>query len=131
LVASVSFWEGFDVPGDALQMLVIDKLPFPPPDDPWVKAQSEVLIRRGSDPFDALFMPAAAMALRQGTGRLIRSESDHGLLVIGDTRLGSRSYGRRLISALPSMPVMTSKAEALQRLKALVTRASTTARPPS
>jgi len=130
LVASMSFWEGLDVPGDALQMLVLDKLPFSPPDDPWVSAQSLALARQGRQPFDALLLPGAAMALRQGAGRLIRSESDRGLLVIGDTRLATRAYGRQLMAALPRMPVMASHAEALALINSLVTRTSTTAKPP-
>ncbi len=129
LVASMSFWEGLDIPGDALQMLVLDKLPFAPPDDPWVSAQSQVLVRQGRNPFDALLLPGAAMALRQGAGRLIRSESDRGLLVIGDTRLVTRAYGRQLVSALPRMPVVADQAEALRLIEGLITKVSTTVKP--
>ena len=101
LVGSASFWEGVDVMGDALSLVVIDKLPFAPPDDPVIKARGEALRRSGRDPFSHDQLPAAAQALKQGAGRLIRSESDRGVLVICDERLITRGYGRRLISSLP------------------------------
>ena len=111
LVASVSFWEGVDVPGDALQMVVIDKLPFPPPNDPLVEARSQRVEREGRSAFSAYSMPEAAVALKQGAGRLIRSETDRGVLVIGDTRLTAMGYGKRLLAALPPMRVLKSEAE--------------------
>lgn len=103
LVASASFWEGVDVPGDSLQLVFIDKLPFPPPGDPMVEARSRRLEQSGRSPFNAYFLPEAAVALKQGAGRLIRKESDHGILVICDGRLTTMGYGRRLIAALPPM----------------------------
>ena len=103
LVASASFWEGFDVPGDALQLVVIDKLPFPPPNDPLVEARSQRLECLGKSSFSDYSLPEAAVALKQGAGRLIRSETDRGLLVVCDPRLTSMSYGKRLISSLPPM----------------------------
>jgi ATP-dependent DNA helicase DinG len=103
LVASGSFWQGVDVPGDALQLVVIDKLPFPPPGDPLVEARSRRLQAQGRSPFADFSLPEAAVALKQGTGRLIRRETDRGLVVICDTRLTTMSYGRRLLSALPPM----------------------------
>ncbi len=103
LVASASFWEGFDVPGDALQLVVIDKLPFPPPNDPLVEARTRRLELAGRSPFNDYFLPEAAVALRQGAGRLIRSETDRGILAICDVRLSSMSYGQRLLAALPPM----------------------------
>ena len=86
LVASTSFWEGVDVPGDALQLVVIDKLPFPPPNDPLVEARSKRLEAQGRSSFADYSLPEAAVALKQGAGRLIRRETDRGILVIGDTR---------------------------------------------
>lgn len=103
LVASSSFWEGVDLPGAVLQLVVIDKLPFPPPGDPLVEARGRRLQAQGRSPFSDQSLPEAAVALKQGAGRLIRSESDAGLLVIGDTRLSSMGYGRRLLAALPPM----------------------------
>jgi ATP-dependent DNA helicase DinG len=103
LVASASFWEGVDVPGDALQLVVIDKLPFPPPGDPVVEARSQRLEAQGRSAFNDYFVPEAAVALKQGAGRLIRRETDRGVLVVCDTRMASMSYGRRLLAALPPM----------------------------
>ena len=124
LVASASFWEGVDVPGDALQLVVIDKLPFPPPNDPLVEARSKRLELAGRSPFNDYFVPEAAVALKQGAGRLIRRESDRGVLVIGDTRLVSMGYGRRILAALPPMRQLRSEADVLEALDAL-TRTST------
>ncbi|MDR0479330.1 MAG: ATP-dependent DNA helicase, partial [Burkholderiaceae bacterium] len=103
LVASGSFWQGVDVPGDALQLVVIDKLPFPPPGDPLVDARSRRLQAQGRSPFADFSLPEAAVALKQGAGRLIRRETDRGIIVICDTRLTTMSYGRRLLAALPPM----------------------------
>jgi ATP-dependent DNA helicase DinG len=103
LVASASFWEGFDAPGDALQLVVIDKLPFPPPNDPLVEARSRRLESQGRSAFGDYSLPEAAVALKQGAGRLIRRETDCGVLVICDTRLVTMGYGRRLLAALPPM----------------------------
>jgi ATP-dependent DNA helicase DinG len=103
LVASASFWEGVDIPGEALQLVVIDKLPFPPPGDPLVEARSQRLELEGRSAFSDYFVPEAAVALKQGAGRLIRSESDRGVLAVCDTRLATMGYGRRLLAALPPM----------------------------
>jgi ATP-dependent DNA helicase DinG len=119
LVASASFWEGVDVPGDALQLVIIDKLPFPPPGDPLVEARGQRLESQGRSPFNDYFVPEAAVALKQGAGRLIRRESDQGLLVVCDTRLVQMGYGRRLLAALPPMRRLKDEAEfdeALERL---------------
>jgi ATP-dependent DNA helicase DinG len=126
LVASASFWEGVDVPGEALQMVIIDKLPFPPPNDPLVEARSQRLEAQGRNPFNDYFVAEAAVALKQGAGRLIRRESDQGVLVVCDTRLATMGYGRRLMAALPPMRKLESKQEWLETLAAL-TRTSTTA----
>jgi ATP-dependent DNA helicase DinG len=128
LVASASFWEGIDIPGDALQMVVIDKLPFPPPNDPLVEARSKRLELAGRSPFNDYFIPEAAVALKQGAGRLIRRETDRGVLVVCDSRLSSMGYGRRLMAALPAMKRLSSEEEVLQTLQA-ITRTSTTDHP--
>jgi ATP-dependent DNA helicase DinG len=111
LVASASFWEGVDVPGDALQLVIIDKLPFPPPNDPLVEARAQRLEAAGRSSFNDYFVPEAAVALKQGAGRLIRRESDHGVLVVCDTRLTSMGYGKRLLAALPPMRQLQSPEE--------------------
>ncbi len=125
LVGSASFWEGFDVPGEALQLVVIDKLPFPPPGDPLVQARSERLEAQGKSPFADHALPEAAVALKQGAGRLIRSELDHGILLIGDPRLVQMSYGKRLMRALPPMRRLLD-AQAFEAALQEVTRSSTT-----
>ncbi|MDE2607782.1 MAG: ATP-dependent DNA helicase [Burkholderiales bacterium] len=111
LVASASFWEGVDVPGEALQLVVIDKLPFPPPGDPLVEARGQRLQEQGRSPFNDYFVPEAAVALKQGAGRLIRRETDRGLLVVCDPRLEQMGYGRRLLAALPPMRRLKDEAE--------------------
>ena len=125
LVASATFWEGFDVPGDALQLVVIDKLPFPPPGDPLVEARTQRIEKKGSKAFTSYALPEAAVALKQGAGRLIRRESDRGLLVVGDTRLVTMGYGKRLLAALPPMRRLETEAEFGAAVQAL-TRTSTT-----
>ncbi len=127
LVASASFWQGVDIPGDALQMVVIDKLPFPPPSDPLVEARAKRLAASGRSVFKDYFLPEAAIALKQGAGRLIRHESDRGVLVVCDTRLVQMGYGKRLMNALPSMRKISSQAELSETLNSL-TRISTTDR---
>ncbi len=125
LVASASFWEGVDVPGDALQLVMIDKLPFPPPGDPLVEARAQRLEGQGRSAFNDYFVPEAAVALKQGAGRLIRRESDQGLLVVCDTRLVTMGYGRRLLAALPPMRRLQSAEEFDEALAALARDAST------
>jgi ATP-dependent DNA helicase DinG len=119
LVASASFWEGIDIPGEALQLVIIDKLPFPPPGDPLVEARCQRLENEGRSAFSDYSVPEAAVALKQGAGRLIRRETDRGILVIGDTRLVQMGYGRRLMAALPPMARLHTSEEfqsALARL---------------
>ena len=103
LVASASFWEGVDVRGDALRLVVIDKLPFAPPDDPVMEERLAAITRAGRNAFMTYQLPHAAISLKQGAGRLIRDEKDRGALVICDPRLIGKSYGRKLIAALPPM----------------------------
>jgi ATP-dependent DNA helicase DinG len=119
LVGSASFWEGIDVPGDALQCVLIDKLPFPPPNDPLVEARVQRLEAEGRNAFAHYFVAEAAIALKQGAGRLIRTETDRGLLVVCDPRMAGMNYGRRLREALPPMAQVANEAEALDWLKSL------------
>jgi ATP-dependent DNA helicase DinG len=101
LFASQSFWEGVDVPGEALSLVIIDKLPFAPPDDPLNAARIEALKGRGANPFDEHQVPQAALSLRQGFGRLIRTRRDFGIVALLDSRLTRRRYGRAFLDALP------------------------------
>jgi ATP-dependent DNA helicase DinG len=123
LVASASFWEGIDVPGDSLQLVVIDKLPFPPPSDPMAEARSKALEAQGQNSFNDYFLPETAIALKQGAGRLIRRETDEGVLVVCDGRLTSMGYGKRLIRALPAMKRLNSSTEMLDQLTKVGTKA--------
>ena len=101
LVGSQSFWEGVDVRGDALSLVVIDKLPFAPPDDPVLAARLDALTKKGLSPFAVHQLPQAVITLKQGAGRLIRAETDRGVLMICDTRLVEKPYGRRIWQSLP------------------------------
>jgi ATP-dependent DNA helicase DinG len=119
LVASATFWEGFDVPGDALQLVIIDKLPFPPPNDPIVEARGKRLETQGRSPFNDFFVPEAVIALKQGAGRLIRRETDRGVLVVCDNRLATTGYGKRLLAAMPNMRQLHTQEELHKALQAL------------
>ena len=119
LVGSQTFWEGIDVPGDALQCVLIDKLPFPPPSDPLIEARVKRLESQGRNSFNECFVADAAVSLKQGAGRLIRSETDRGLLVICDPRMARMPYGARLRAALPPMAVLTEESAALDWLAQL------------
>ncbi len=103
LLGAASFWEGVDVAGDALSLVVIDKLPFAPPDDPLLAARLEHLKKNGGEPFRDWQLPQAAISLKQGAGRLIRTETDRGVLMIADPRLVEKPYGKRLWRSLPPM----------------------------
>ena len=105
LLGTYSFWEGVDVRGDALSLVVIDKLPFAAPTDPLLGARLERLRAMGQDPFQTLQLPQAALTLKQGVGRLIRSHRDRGVVAVCDTRLVERGYGRLLRRSLPPMPM--------------------------
>jgi len=105
LVASSSFWEGVDVRGEALSLVVIDKLPFAPPGDPVLEARLDRISRSGRNAFMEYQLPQAAIALKQGAGRLIRDETDRGVLMICDPRLTGKPYGRRILASLPPMRV--------------------------
>jgi ATP-dependent DNA helicase DinG len=119
LVGSQTFWEGIDVPGDALQCVLIDKLPFPPPNDPLVQARVRRAEAAGSNAFDECFVAEAAVSLKQGAGRLVRSETDRGLLVVCDPRMARMPYGRRLVAALPPMTRVEDESAALAWLREL------------
>jgi ATP-dependent DNA helicase DinG len=101
LIGSQSFWEGVDVRGEALSLVIIDKLPFSPPDDPVLAARIDALERKGLNGFVHHQLPAAIINLKQGAGRLIRDETDRGVLMICDPRLISKPYGRRIWQSLP------------------------------
>ncbi|MCB1916977.1 MAG: ATP-dependent DNA helicase [Rhodocyclaceae bacterium] len=103
LVASQSFWEGVDVPGDALSIVVIDKLPFAPPDDPVLSARIDHLRANGGNPFFDYQLPRAVISMKQGAGRLIRSERDRGVLLVCDPRMVDKPYGKRVWRSLPPM----------------------------
>ena len=105
LFGTSSFWQGVDVQGEALSCVIIDKLPFEPPGDPVLAARMEKMRREGQDPFSGHQVPQAVIALKQGIGRLIRGESDRGVLVFGDIRLLERPYGAVFIDSMPSMEI--------------------------
>lgn len=114
LVATMSFWEGVDVPGSALRLVIIEKLPFAVPSDPIVAARCLAIEKEGGNPFAEYSVPQAAITLKQGFGRLIRTRSDHGIVAILDRRIQTRGYGRGLISALPR----TQRSENIEDVRA-------------
>jgi ATP-dependent DNA helicase DinG len=103
LLGTSSFWEGVDVRGAALSCVIIDKLPFASPGDPIMQARIDLFRKKGKDPFQTYQLPTAVIALKQGAGRLIRDTEDKGVLMIGDTRLLQKSYGRVFLESLPKM----------------------------
>jgi ATP-dependent DNA helicase DinG len=111
LLGSSSFWEGVDVIGEALSLVVIDKLPFAAPDDPVMEARSGSLRRAGGNPFTQLYLPQAVISLKQGAGRLIRDITDRGALVVCDPRIRTKSYGRVFLESLPPMKLAADRAE--------------------
>jgi ATP-dependent DNA helicase DinG len=104
LVGSVSFWEGIDVQGQALSVVAIDKLPFAPPDDPVVQARIRRLQALGRNAFAEYQLPQAVTLVKQGAGRLIRAETDRGVLMLLDGRVLSRAYGKTVLASLPPLP---------------------------
>jgi ATP-dependent DNA helicase DinG len=111
LLGAGSFWEGVDVRGPALSCVIIDKLPFAPPDDPVFQARAELIRQRGGNPFRDFQLPAAIVALKQGVGRLIRDADDRGVLMLCDPRLATRAYGRSFMRNLPPMRLAHSLAD--------------------
>ncbi|CAM5183969.1 ATP-dependent DNA helicase [Oligella ureolytica] len=122
LVGSASFWEGVDFPGDLLTLVAIDKIPFMSPDDPVLDARIKDCEERGGSPFFEIQIPHAAITLKQGAGRLIRSENDAGVLVIGDVRLVEKGYGKRLWKGLPNFYRTRETKDALQFLTYLASQ---------
>lgn len=119
LVASQSFWEGVDVRGDALQLVIIDKLPFAPPDDPVLSARIEHLKKQGRNAFSEYQLPHAVISMKQGAGRLIRDKRDHGVLMVCDPRLVDKPYGKVIWRSLPPMRRTRSADVAVQFLETL------------
>ena len=105
LFGTDSFWMGVDVPGEALSNVIITRLPFAVPDHPLIEAKLELIEQRGGDPFTEYSLPEAILKLRQGVGRLIRTKTDHGIIVILDNRVVTKPYGRAFMQALPKCPV--------------------------
>ncbi len=112
LFGTFSFWEGVDVQGSALRCVVIDKLPFEVPSDPVVSARSDFLKRAGKNPFAEYHLPQAAITLKQGLGRLIRSTKDKGLLAVIDPRIRTKSYGKIFLNSIPPSPVIRNLGKA-------------------
>ena len=119
LLGTSSFWQGVDVRGPALRLVVIDKLPFASPGDPLIQARLHAIRLDGGDPFTEFQLPQAVLALKQGVGRLIRDFSDRGLVVICDPRLRTRGYGRLILESLPAMPEMEEQEQALDFIASL------------
>src|SRR5690606_36804900 len=119
LIGSHSFWEGVDVRGQALSLVVIDRIPFAPPDDPVLAARIQALEREGGSGFLDYQLPEAALTLKQGVGRLIRDETDRGVMMLCDPRLVARGYGRRILASLPPMRRTRDGAEAAAFLESL------------
>jgi ATP-dependent DNA helicase DinG len=115
LLGTASFWEGVDVPGDALSLVVIDKLPFSPHTDPLIAARMQACAESNRDPFQTIQLPAAAIALKQGFGRLIRRRDDRGIVAILDSRIVTKTYGRTFIETLPAGLPRTSAIEQVRR----------------
>jgi ATP-dependent DNA helicase DinG len=111
LFATSSFWEGVDVEGDALKLVIIDKLPFASPADPLNRARMDLLEARGKSSFNDFSVPGAALMLKQGFGRLIRSRSDTGVVAILDSRIATKRYGSHFIKSLPPAPVVWNASE--------------------
>jgi ATP-dependent DNA helicase DinG len=114
LVATATFWQGVDIPGESLSLLVIDKLPFGAPGDPLVEARCERIAESGGDWFREYALPSAVLQLRQGFGRLIRSHGDRGVVAILDPRVRTRGYGRAFLDALPPSPVVSERAAVVE-----------------
>ncbi|MES1944242.1 helicase c2 [Salinisphaera sp. PC39] len=119
LIGTGSFWEGVDVRGRGLRLVIIDRLPFASPSDPVLAARTAAMRERGEDPFMSFQLPQAVIALKQGAGRLIRDDDDRGLLAICDPRLAGSGYGRVFRESLPPMPVTRDAAAAADFLRAL------------
>ena len=113
LLGTRSFWQGVDVRGEDLILVVIDRLPFEAPGNPVYRARQQAVRARGGDPFNEISLPEAVLALKQGVGRLVRGETDKGIVMICDQRLLTKGYGRRFLASLPPMPLTRDPDEAL------------------
>jgi ATP-dependent DNA helicase DinG len=119
LVATMGFWEGIDVPGRSLSLVVIDRVPFPRPDDPLTQARRDVVAARGGSPFDEVDLPRAATMLAQGAGRLIRNEEDRGVVAVLDSRITRRRYGQRILKTMPRLRRTADPEQALRYLRTM------------
>ena len=117
LLGTMSFWQGVDVPGSALHLVIIDKLPFASPDDPLVAARNDYLSEQGQSSFRLFQIPQAALLLRQGFGRLLRRQSDRGAVAIFDRRIQTKGYGKIFLRSLPDCPVIEQRDEIVRYLK--------------
>ena len=117
LLGTSSFWEGIDMKGEALKIVMIDRIPFIPPDDPIVQARESSLKQKGMNGFFHFQIPEATIALKQGVGRLIRSNDDTGVLVLCDPRFTTKRYGQTIINSLPPFKWVYSPEEAIKLLE--------------
>ena len=122
LVATMGYWEGIDVPGPSLSLLAIDRIPFPRPDDPLMQARRDAVIDRGGSSFDEVDLPHASILLAQGAGRLIRNESDRGVIAVLDRRLTAMRYGQRLLRSLPRLLRTSDRERAIRFLEDVSTK---------
>ncbi len=120
LLGTATFWEGVDVKGEALSCVIIDKLPFSSPADPVTRGRMNYLKEQGLSGFDELSLPNAVIALKQGVGRLIRDNTDKGVLIIADPRLTSRDYGQRILASLPKLPKTRDEQNVLKFIRELM-----------
>jgi ATP-dependent DNA helicase DinG len=120
LFAASTFWQGVDVPGRALEMVIITRLPFQMPEDPILEAKVRLCRERGGDPFNQIQVPYAVMQFRQGIGRLIRSKTDRGVVAILDSRVVTKRYGPEFLSAIPDCSVT----DRIEGVKAFLTTGS-------
>mgnify|MGYP000231985482 FL=1 len=119
LIGSMSFWEGIDVRGPSLSLVIIDKLPFQSPGDPVFESRINRLKERGENPFMTFQLPQAIISLKQGAGRLIRDEVDRGVLMICDTRIIDKPYGKRIWKSLPDFKRTRQEIDVTSFLKSL------------
>lgn len=119
LVATMGYWEGIDVPGPSLSLVVIDRIPFPRPDDPLMQARREAVVARGGSAFDEVDLPHATVLLAQGSGRLIRNERDRGVVAVLDRRLTAMRYGQRILRSLPRLLRTSDRERAVRFLRAV------------